>query len=67
MNTRARNPISVMKIGWDFLTKREGPLTMAPSQLGIFESTTDDPFANVEYHVQPLSLVREEEKSCLSL
>ena len=38
---------------------RRGPLTMAPSQLGIF--TRSDPHrerANIQYHVQPLSLDR---------
>jgi choline dehydrogenase len=38
---------------------RRGPMTMAPSQLGIF--TRSDPHrerANIQYHVQPLSLDR---------
>jgi choline dehydrogenase len=38
---------------------RRGPLTMAPSQLGLF--TRSDPGrdrANIEFHVQPLSLDR---------
>jgi choline dehydrogenase-like flavoprotein len=36
---------------------RRGPLTMAPSQLGLF--TRSDPArerANIQYHIQPLSL-----------
>jgi choline dehydrogenase-like flavoprotein len=42
-----------------YLLFRRGPLTMAPSQLGIF--TRSDPQrerANIQYHVQPLSLDR---------
>jgi choline dehydrogenase-like flavoprotein len=36
---------------------RTGPLTMAPSQLGIFtKSSADQARANIEFHVQPLSL-----------
>jgi choline dehydrogenase len=36
---------------------RSGPLTMAPSQLGIFtKSSSDHERANIEFHVQPLSL-----------
>ena len=36
---------------------RTGPLTMAPSQLGAFaKSDPGQPSANIEYHVQPLSL-----------
>ena len=38
---------------------RRGPLTMAPSQLGMFaKSSPDYDTANVEFHVQPLSLDR---------
>jgi choline dehydrogenase-like flavoprotein len=43
----------------DYAFRRRGPLTMAPSQLGIF--TRSDPRrerANIQYHVQPLSLDR---------
>jgi choline dehydrogenase len=36
---------------------RSGPMSMAPSQLGAFtKSSPDQPHANLEYHVQPLSL-----------
>ncbi len=44
-------------MGLDYLLRRRGPLTMAPSQLGIF--TKSDPGrerSNIEFHVQPLSL-----------
>jgi len=44
-------------MGLDYLLRRRGPMTMAPSQLGAF--TRSDPAqdrANIEYHVQPLSL-----------
>ncbi len=38
---------------------RRGPLTMAPSQLGLFtRSDPDQTRANLQYHVQPLSLDR---------
>jgi choline dehydrogenase-like flavoprotein len=43
----------------DYALRRRGPLTMAPSQLGIF--TRSDPArerANIQFHVQPLSLDR---------
>ncbi len=46
-------------MGLDYLLRRRGPLTMAPSQLGIF--TRSDPHqerANIQFHVQPLSLDR---------
>ncbi len=36
---------------------RRGPLTMAPSQLGMFAASDESqPTPNLEYHVQPLSL-----------
>jgi choline dehydrogenase-like flavoprotein len=41
----------------DYALLRRGPLTMAPSQLGLF--TRSDPTrerANIQFHVQPLSL-----------
>lgn len=44
-------------MGVDYALRRRGPLTMAPSQLGIF--TRSDPHqerANIQFHVQPLSL-----------
>lgn len=45
------------KIGLDYLFRRRGPLTMAPSQLGIFtRSSADQTRANIQFHVQPLSL-----------
>jgi choline dehydrogenase len=44
-------------MGLDYALRRRGPLTMAPSQLGLF--TRSDPSqerANIQFHVQPLSL-----------
>jgi len=44
-------------MGLDYVLRRRGPLTMAPSQLGIFtrsDATRDR--ANIQFHVQPLSL-----------
>ena len=44
-------------IGLDYLLRRRGPMSMAPSQLGAFtRSSSDQPHANLQYHVQPLSL-----------
>ena len=46
-------------MGLDYIIKRRGPLTMAPSQLGLFaKSSADYATANLEFHVQPLSLDR---------
>ncbi len=43
----------------DYALRRRGPLTMAPSQLGIFtRSNPRRERANIQYHVQPLSLDR---------
>jgi choline dehydrogenase len=44
-------------MGLDYALRRRGPLTMAPSQLGIFmRSDEAQSSANLEFHVQPLSL-----------
>jgi choline dehydrogenase len=47
------------KIFLNYALFRKGPLTMAPSQLGIFtRSDAKRERANIQYHVQPLSLDR---------
>ena len=44
-------------MGLDYVLRRRGPLTMAPSQLGIFtRSDSHQERANIQFHVQPLSL-----------
>ena len=43
----------------EYALLRRGPLTMAPSQLGLFtRSDPDQDRANLQYHIQPLSLER---------
>ena len=57
LNTKANTLWGKMMIGLEYLLKRSGPMSMAPSQLGAFAySSPDQARANVEYHVQPLSL-----------
>jgi len=44
-------------IALEFALRRTGPMSMAPSQLGAFvRSDPSRPHANLQYHVQPLSL-----------
>ena len=44
-------------MGLDYALRRRGPLTMAPSQLGIFARSSERvERADLEFHVQPLSL-----------
>jgi len=57
LNQMAGSLIGKARIAADYVLRRRGPMTMAPSQLGIFAKS--DPSlatANLEYHVQPLSL-----------
>jgi len=57
MNQRAASLWGKAAMGLEYALRRTGPLTMAPSQLGGFaKSDPSQPTANVEYHVQPLSL-----------
>jgi choline dehydrogenase len=57
LNTMVHSPLGKAKIGLQYLLTRRGPMSMAPSQLGCFtRSSADQPWPNVEYHVQPLSL-----------
>ncbi len=46
-------------MGLDYALRRRGPLSAAPSQLGIFmRSGPEQNRANIQFHVQPLSLDR---------
>jgi choline dehydrogenase len=57
LNTMAASMWGKARIGLEYALKRTGPMSMAPSQLGAFtRSTPDQPYPNIEYHVQPLSL-----------
>ena len=57
LNTMANSWFGKMGIGLEYLLKRSGPMSMAPSQLGAFaRSDAAQTSANLEYHVQPLSL-----------
>ena len=57
LNTKANTLWGKMLIGLEYFFKRSGPMSMAPSQLGAFAySAPNQERANVEYHVQPLSL-----------
>jgi len=57
LNQRARTLLGQAMMGLEYFTMRTGPLTMPPSQLGAFaRSDPDQPSANIEWHVQPLSL-----------
>jgi choline dehydrogenase len=57
LNTLANTWWGKAMIGLEYALKRTGPMSMAPSQLGAFtKSDPALPHANLEYHVQPLSL-----------
>ena len=57
LNTLANSWWGKARIGLEYLFKRSGPMSMAPSQLGAFtRSDPGRPHPNLEYHVQPLSL-----------
>lgn len=57
LNTMANSLLGKAAIGLEYLLKRSGPMSMSPSQLGAFtKSDPQQPYANLEYHVQPLSL-----------
>lgn len=64
LNTLSRNPLKAAAMGVEYALRRTGPLSMAPSQLGIFTDSSrtsssqppKDSYPNVEFHVQPLSL-----------
>ena len=59
LNTLANSVWGKIRIGLEYALLRSGPMSMAPSQFGIF--TKSDPSRatpDLEYHVQPLSTDR---------
>ena len=57
LNTLANSLWGKAMIGLEYLLRRTGPMSMAPSQLGAFtRSSPGHAWPNVQYHVQPLSL-----------
>src|SRR5882757_4829196 len=57
LNQAYRSLLGRARMGIDYALFRRGPLTMAPSQLGLFtRSDATRERANIQFHVQPLSL-----------
>ena len=57
LNESYHSVIGRAGMGLDYIARRRGALTMAPSQLGIFaRSDSGQDRANLEFHIQPLSL-----------
>jgi choline dehydrogenase len=57
LNERYHAPLGFAGMLAEYVLFRRGPLTMAPSQLGLFtRSDADQERANLQFHVQPLSL-----------
>ncbi|MCC5970373.1 MAG: GMC family oxidoreductase N-terminal domain-containing protein [Pararhodobacter sp.] len=57
LNTMTQSLWGKGKIALEYALRRTGPMSMAPSQLGAFaRSGPDIDRADLEYHVQPLSL-----------
>ncbi len=57
LNTMSASLLGKAKIALEYALKRSGPMSMAPSQLAAFaRSGPDVATADLEYHVQPLTL-----------
>ncbi len=57
LNEIYRSPLGRIGMGLEYAVFRRGPLTMAPSQLGLFtRSDSRRARPNLQFHVQPLSL-----------
>ena len=56
LNTMANSLIGKARIGLQYALTQSGPMSMAPSQFGMFtKSNPDLETPDLEYHVQPLS------------
>jgi len=59
LNIDYLSPLKRAWMGVHYALMRRGPLTMAPSQLGLFAKSSETyATPNLQYHVQPLSLDR---------
>ncbi len=59
LNERYHNSFWRARMAIEYALFRRGPMTMAPSQLGFFtRSDKGQERANIQFHVQPLSLER---------
>jgi choline dehydrogenase len=57
LNVLASSMRGKASIALEYLLRRSGPMSMAPSQLGAFtRSSAQYAWPNIQYHVQPLSL-----------
>jgi choline dehydrogenase len=57
LNDMAHSWLSKLAIAAEYIFWRSGPLSMSPSQLGAFtRSDSSRTRANIEWHIQPLSL-----------
>ncbi len=59
LNEQASSIVGKLKMGLDYAIFRRGPLSMAPSQLGLFaKSDPAKETPDLQYHIQPLSTDR---------
>jgi choline dehydrogenase len=57
LNERANSIFGRIGMGLEYIFKQTGPLSMAPSQLGMFVKSSEDvETPDLQYHFQPLSL-----------
>ena len=57
LNERANSLMGKVGMGLEYILFKRGPMTMAPSQLGVFTKSDEHlETPNLQYHVQPLSL-----------
>jgi len=57
LNTLVGTPWGKAAVALEYALKRSGPMSMAPSQLGIFTKSRPELLhPNLQFHVQPLSL-----------
>lgn len=57
LNEQASSLVGQALIGLEYLLKRSGPMSMAPSQLGMFtKSGVEKTSPDLQFHVQPVSL-----------
>lgn len=59
LNQLANSLTGKMRIAAEYALLRKGPMSMAPSQFGMFTRSSEEvPTPDIEYHIQPLSTDR---------
>ncbi len=57
LNTEIKNPIKLLKMGFDYLLRKRGPITLAASLgTGFLKTDKNQENPDIQFHIQPFSM-----------